>query len=174
MADHDALFRTAGGALEALVREIVRDELRTHLGPEGDHLINVRQAPMSARKLRSLVKAGVLVGFKHGNDTFIRASDFRAFIEGCPGLPRRTAVREPPVDEEQDRHDEIYVRCGLVPTDPEERRAMDERLARRRAGGGERAASLAQAEQARVEREEKDRIREERRARRQAASKRSR
>lgn len=174
MADHEALFRTAGGALEALVREIVRDELRKHLGPEGDHLMNVRQAPMSARKLRSLVKAGVLVGFKHGHDTFIRASDFRAFIEGRPVPPRSTTLREPPVDEEQDRHDEICVRCGLVPTDPEKRRAMDERLARRRAGGGERAAALAQAEQERLDWQEKERVREERRARRQTARKRSR
>lgn len=172
MANHEALFRTAGGALEALVREIVRDELRTHLGPEGDHLMNVRQAPMTARKLRSLVKAGVLAGFKHGHDTFIRASDFRAFMEGHPAPLRRTTVREPPVNEEQDLHDELCVSVGLVPTDPVERRAFDERLARRRAAGGERAASLARAEQERRDREEKDRVREERRARRQAARKR--
>ena len=77
-------FRGAAASVENLVRTIVREELRRHLGPEADHLLNVKSAPMSARKLRTLVRSGELRGYKHGKDTFVSASDFRAFIEAGP------------------------------------------------------------------------------------------
>ncbi|MGD0679572.1 MAG: hypothetical protein ABSC94_29640 [Polyangiaceae bacterium] len=57
-------FRGAGASTENLDRTIVREELRHHLGPEADHLINVKSAPMSARKLRALVRSGELRGYK--------------------------------------------------------------------------------------------------------------
>ena len=47
---------------------------------EADHLLNMKSAPMSARKLRALVRSGDLRGYKHGKDTFVSASDFRAFV----------------------------------------------------------------------------------------------
>ena len=50
--DQEELFRGGGNALASLVRSIVRDELRKRLRPEGDHLMDAGQTPMSARRLR--------------------------------------------------------------------------------------------------------------------------
>jgi hypothetical protein len=161
-------FRAAAGSIEHLVRTMVREELRKHLGPEADHLVNVKSGPMSARKLRELVRSGDLRGFKHGKDTFISASEFRAFIEQRPvPPPARIAAPHPPVDPDQDGVDDVFVTVGLVPTDPAERRAFDARLAQRRAEGGERAATLRQAEVERDRLNEKQKRDEERRARRE-------
>jgi hypothetical protein len=89
-------FRGAAASIENLMRAIVRDELRQHLGPEADHLLNVKTAPMSARKLRYLIRSGELHGFRHGKDTFISASEFRSFIEGHPAPPPKPlSVVEP-------------------------------------------------------------------------------
>jgi hypothetical protein len=173
MDQQEELNRAAGAALEALVRALVRDELRKHLGPEGDYLMNVRQAPMSPRKLRELIARGELAGFKHGRETFIRASDFRSYIERRPVAPRKISVPEPAIDPAQDAHDDLMVVLNLVPTNPDERRAFDLRLAQRRAGGGERAASLTRAEQER-EQAALEKIRREERAARRAAKKRAR
>jgi helix-turn-helix protein len=85
----DAAIRGAAAAIEHLVRILARDELRRHLGSEAEQLINVKAAPMSPRKLRELVRAGELPGFKRGRDTFVRASDLRSWIEGDPWRPRR-------------------------------------------------------------------------------------
>jgi hypothetical protein len=160
-------LRGAGASIENLVRKIVREELRHHLGPSADHLINVKSAPMSARKLRALVRSGELRGYKHGKDTFVSASDFRAFIEGRPvQRPKPLGVAEPHPDSEHDVQDDIMVTLNLVPTDPEERRIFEARIARRRAEGGERAATLRHAEQERIRMEEDAKRREERRARR--------
>jgi len=57
-------FRGAAASIENVVRTIVREELRQHLGPEADHLLNVKSAPMRARKLRALVRSGDLRGYK--------------------------------------------------------------------------------------------------------------
>lgn len=160
----DGAFRGASAAIEHLVRTIVREELRQHLGPEGDHLINVRDAPMSAGKLRALIRSEVLRGFKHGKDTFVSASEFRAFIEGRP-VVRPNQVPETPIDTSHDAEDEVMVSVGLVPRDPEKRRAFDLRLAQRRAEGGERAEALLRAEARRLELHEKYREDEARKAR---------
>jgi hypothetical protein len=131
------------------------------------YALNVKSAPMSARKLRALVRSGDLRGYKHGKDTFISASDFRAFIEGRPvQRPKPLGVAEPHPDSEHDAQDDIMVTLNLVPTDPEERRVFEARIARRRGEGGERAATLRHAEQERVRMDEDARRREERRARR--------
>lgn len=163
-------FSSASAAIEHLIRAIVREELRQHLGPEADHLINVKTAPMSARKLRALIRSGELRGFKHGKDTFISASEFRAFIEGRPiKAPDPIQVSAPPVDTSEDVTDEILVTIGMVPTDPDKRRAFELRLAQRRAEGGPRAASLQRAEAERIRLEQKrkeDQARKARRAKR--------
>lgn len=163
----DDAIRGAGASIDNLVRTIVRDELRKHLGPEADHLINVRSAPMSASKLRRLVRTGELRGYKHGRDVFIAASEFRAFIQGRP-VERATAivVPEPHPDAEHDAYDDVMVTVNLVPTDPEKRRAFEARIARRRAEGGERGATLRHAEQERVRMDEKAKQRAEQKARR--------
>lgn len=166
MADPEDFYRTAGAALQVLVRAIVRDEIRRHLGPEGDYLMNIRQAPMSRGKLMRLISMGEIEGFKHGRETFVRASDFRAYVERRPVPPRRIRVPEPAVDEEQERLDELRVGFGLVLTNPAEQRAFELRLAARRAAGGERAASLSRAEQKYQESLVKEKEREERAARR--------
>jgi hypothetical protein len=160
-------FRGAAGSIEHLVRTIVREELRNHLGPEADHLINVKSGPMSARKLRQLVRSGDLRGYKHGKDTFISASEFGAFIERRPvPPPARITTPDPAADPDQDGVDDVFVTLGYVPTDPAERRAFDARLARRRAEGGEGAATLRHAEAERVRLDEKHERDEERRLRR--------
>jgi hypothetical protein len=162
-------FRGTAASIENLVRAIVRDELRRHLGPEADHLINVKTAPMSARKLRSLIRSGELRGFKHGKDTFISATEFRSFIEGHPApVPKPLSVPEPPPDTEQDSMDDLMVTVNLVPTDPAERRAFETRLAQRRAEGGPRAAALRAAELERDRDAEKAKQSAERAARRAA------
>jgi helix-turn-helix protein len=167
----DAAIRGAAAAIEHLVRVLVRDELRRHLGPESEQLINVNSAPMSARKLRELIRAGELPGFKRGRDTFVRVSDFRSWIEGRPVEPRRFAVPEPVADPDIDASDELMVSIGLVPSDPVERRAFEVRLAQRRAEGGERAAALERAERERVEAEARQRRKEETRRKRAAKKK---
>ena len=156
------MFKVAGAALEVLVRAIVRDELRAHLGPEGDYLMNVRQAPMSHQKLRRLVALGEIQGFRHGRETFIRASDFRTYVERRPVERQRIAVPEPKIDEAEDRRDEVRVAVGLQFADPKQQRAFELRLAGRRAGGGERAASLVRAEQQHRELLLKEKERQER------------
>lgn len=126
MNDLEDAFRAAGGTIEHLVRAIVRDELRRHLGPEADHFINVKDAPMKATKLRALIRSGELRGYKHGRDVFVAASDLRAFIQGRPvEPPRPIEVREPPADRNrnQDLSDELSVQLGIAPKDPSERRA---------------------------------------------------
>lgn len=141
-------FRAAGGTIEHLVRVVVRDELRRHLGPEADHFINVKDAPMKASKLRRLVRAGELRGFRHGHDLFISAADFRAFIQGRPAPPPKPIVApEPTPSRDEDLDDELNVSLGIAPKDPMKRRAFEARLAQRRAAGGERAASLQKAEE---------------------------
>src|SRR5690242_12888217 len=168
MSDDEGLFRAAGTALEVLVRSIVRDELRKHLGSEGDYLMNIRHAPMSQGKLRRLISDGAIEGFKHGREVFVRASDFRAYVERKPVAPRRILVPEPPIDPDLDELDAMRVQAGTAPRDPEERKAFELRLARRRAGGGERAESLARAERRRIESEREWHERQERLARRAA------
>ena len=151
------------------MRAIVRDELRRHLGPEADHFINVKDAPMKARKLRSLIRSGELRGYKHGRDVLVAASDLRAFIQGRPvPPPRPIGAREPVRDLDQDSEDELSIKLGIVPKDPSERRAFEVRLAQRRAEGGERAATLRAAEEWSRQSEERSRRQEERRARRAA------
>jgi hypothetical protein len=160
-------FRGAAASIENLIRTIVREELRHHLGPEADHLINVKSAPMSARKLRALIRSGELRGYRHGKDTFVSASEFRAFIEGRPvQRPKPLAVAEPNPDSEHDARDDVMVTLRIVPKDPEERRVFEARIARRRAEGGERAATLHHAEQERVRMDEDAKRSEERRVRR--------
>jgi hypothetical protein len=167
MNDLENAFRAAGGAIEQLVRAIVRDELRRHLGPEADHFINVKDAPMKARKLRALIRSGELRGYKHGRDVFVVASDLRSFIDGRPvERPRPIKVREPPADRSQDLSDDLSVELGIVPKDPVERRAFEARLAQRRAEGGERAASPRTAEESHLQSEERAKRRQERAARR--------
>jgi hypothetical protein len=167
MNDLESAFRAAGGTIEQLVRAIVRDELRCHLGPEADHFINVKDAPMKARKLRQLVRSGELRGYKHGRDVFVAASDLRAFIQGRPvEPPRPMPVREPAPNRDHDVDDELRIKLGVAPKDPTERRAFEARLAQRRAGGGERAASLRAAEEWRLESEERERRQQERAAKR--------
>lgn len=167
MTNIDDAFRGAAASIEHLVRTIVRDELRQHLGPEGDQLINVKNGPMSVNKLRRLVRSGELQGFKQGRDTFISASALRAFIEKRPvPNPKAVVVPEPPVSSEQDGLDDVMIELGLVPTDPAEHRAFDLRQAQRRAEGGPRGAALAKAEKGRDELEESQRRREERQRRR--------
>ena len=139
----DDAFRGAAASIEHLVRTLVREELRKHLGPEADHLLNVKNAPMSANKLRRLVRSGELQGYKQGRDTFISASALRTFIERKPvPKPKPIVAPELPVSSEQDGHDDMMVVLGLVPTDPGEYRAFEIRLAQRRAEGGERGAAL--------------------------------
>jgi hypothetical protein len=159
--------RAAGGSIEQLLRAIVRDELRRHLGPEADHFINVKNAPMKASKLRQVIRAGELRGYKHGRDVFVAASDLRAFIQGRPFEPSRpVVVPEPRPDREHDLSDELSVELGIVPKDPGERRAFEARLAQRRAEGGERAASLRAAEESRHQSDERAKRRQERAAKR--------
>jgi len=159
-------FTSAAASIENLVRTIVREELRQHLGPEADHLINVRAAP-SARKLRALIRSGAIRGYKHGRDVFVAASDFRAFIEGRPvERPKPVVVTEPHPDAEHDMQDDLRIQMGFVPADPDERRQFEVRIARRRSEGGERAATLRQAERERDQMEEHLRVKEERRVRR--------
>jgi hypothetical protein len=170
MNDLEDAFRAAGGAIEQLVRAIVRDELRRHVGPEADHFVNVKDAPMKARKLRGLVRSGDLRGYRHGRDVFVAASELRAFIQGRPvEPPRPVTVREPPPDRELDLDDELSVRLGIAPKDPSERRAFEARLAQRRAEGGERAASLLRAEEETRRSEERERRRRERASKRATA-----
>ena len=164
--------RTEGSdplTVEQLVREVVRDELRRHLGPEADHFLNIKSAPMKPRKLRQLIRTGELRGYKHGQDVFVAASDFRAFIRGRPvEPPRPIAVREPPPDRGRDLDlaDDLSVRLGIAPKDPTERRAFEARLAQRRAEGGERAAALLRVEEETRQREERERRRQLRPSRR--------
>jgi hypothetical protein len=165
----EGAFRAATASIEHLVRVIVRDELRRHLGPAADHLINVKQAPMSATKLRRLVRAGELKGFKHGRDVFISASEFQAYLTRKPAPPAAHVVApEPSVDPDQDGIDDVFVELGCEPSDPQERRAFEARLAQRRAEGGERSAALRRAEMARERHEEDARRRDERRRKREA------
>jgi hypothetical protein len=89
-------------------------------------------------------------------------------VERKPVEPRRIAVPELKVDEDEDRRDELRVAMGLAFTDPAAQRAFELRLASRRAAGGERAASLALAEQRHREYLIKERERQERAARRRA------
>jgi len=98
MSPIEDAIRAAGVTVEDLVvRAVVRDELRRHLGPEADHFLNVKDAPMKASKLRRLIRSGDLRGYKHGHDVFVAASDFRAFILGRPvEPPRPIAVRASP------------------------------------------------------------------------------
>ena len=162
-------IRTAGATIEKLVRAIVRDELRRHLGPEADHFINVNDAPMKASKLRRLIRTGELRGYKHGRDVLVAASDLRAFIEGRPvEPPRPIPVREPPPLPNRDLEDDVCVTLGIVPKDPAERRAFEARLAQRRAEGGERAASLRRAEEEGNRLEDNERRKKERAAKRAA------
>jgi hypothetical protein len=165
-------IRTAGVTIEQLVRAVVRDELRRHLGPEADHFINVKDAPMKASKLRQLVRAGELRGYKHGRDVLVSASDFRAFIQGHPvEPPRPIPAHEPPrPPPNQDLADDLSVTLGIVPKDPLERRAFEARLAQRRAEGGARAASLRHAEEE-GRRMEDDERRKKERAEKRAAKK---
>ena len=159
----DEAFRGAAAAIENLVRAIVRDELRTHLGPEADHLLNVKSAPMSAVKLRRLIRAGELRGYKHGRDVFVSASDFRAFVQGRPVAPvARIAAPEPAVTREHDIEDEMRITLGVRPADPAEYRAFQARLAQRRAEGGDRAESLRRVEEEVVRSERDARRRAER------------
>lgn len=165
-------IRTAGATVEDLVRAVVRDELRRHLGPEADHFLNVKDAPMKASKLRRLIRAGDLRGYKHGHDVFVAASDFRAFILGRPvEPPRPIAVREPPTGPNIDLEDDLSVMLGIAPKDPAERRAFEARLAARRAGGGERAASLRRTEEERLRMDARHK-REKERAEKRAEKKR--
>ena len=122
---------------------------------------------MSAGKLRALVRSGKLQGYKHGKDTFISASDFRAFIEGRPvERPEPLVVPEPHPDTEHDIQDELMVAMNFEPTDPVECREFHARVARRRAEGGERAASLLKAEEDHRQFLEKQRRKEAARAKR--------
>ncbi len=163
MNDLEDAFRAAGGIIEQLVRAIVRDELRRHLGPEADHFINVKDAPIKARKLRQLIRSGDLRGYKHGRDVLVAASDLRAFIEGRPVEPRKPiAVPEPPPNRDHDVEDELRISLGVAPADPVELRAFEARIAERRAGGGERAASLLRVEEETRRRDERERRRQER------------
>jgi hypothetical protein len=167
MNDLESAFRAAGGTIEQLVRAIVRDELRRHLGPEADHFINVRSAPMKPRKLRELIRSGELKGYRHGRDVFVAASDLRAFIQGRPvESPRPIAVPEPTATPDQDVEDDMCIKLGVAPKDPGERRAFEARLAQRRAEGGERAATLRAAEEWARESDERAKRKEERAARR--------
>jgi hypothetical protein len=169
MTDLEDAFRAAGGSIEQLVRAIVRDELRRHLGPAADHFINVKEAPMKARKLRNLIRSGELRGYQHGRDVLVSASDLRAFIQGRPvPPPRPIEAREPRRDPDQDSEDDLSIQLGVVPKDPSERRAFEARLAQRRAEGGERAASLRAAEEWNRQSEERARRKQERAARRAA------
>lgn len=168
MVADEGFYRAAGAALDVLVRSIVRDEMRRHLGPEDERLMNIRQAPMSHGKLRQLIASGALEGFKHGRDIFVRASDFRAYVERRPVTTNRVAVPEPAVDPHEDRVDEVRVIAGLQYADPDKQRAFELRLAARRAGGGERAAALAQAERKRIEMAEAHKLQQERAQRRAA------
>ena len=132
MNDLEDAFRAAGGTIEQLVGAIVRDELRRHLGPEADHFLNIKAAPMKATKLRQLIRTGELRGYKHKRDVFVSASDLRALIEGRPVEPPRPVVMpEPRPDRDHDLSDELSVQLGIVPKDPTERRAFEARLAQR-------------------------------------------
>jgi hypothetical protein len=167
MTDLEDAFRAAGGSIEQLVRAIVRDELRRHLGPEADHFINVKDAPMKATKLRSLIRSGELRGYKHGRDVLVAASDLRAFIQGRPvPPPRPIEAREPLRDRDQDSEDELSIKLGIVPRNPSEHRAFEARLAQRRAEGGERAATLRAAEEWNRQSEERAKRQQERAAKR--------
>jgi hypothetical protein len=59
---------------------IVREKLRQHLSPEADRLLNVKSAPMSASKLRRLIRSGEVPGFgtgrmrSSGRPTSVRSS----------------------------------------------------------------------------------------------------
>jgi hypothetical protein len=164
----DNAIRGAAGAIEHLVRTLVRDEIRKHLDPEADQLINVKNGPMSPNKLRRLVRTGELRGFKQGRDVFISASEFRAYVEKHPVPPlSRVVAPDPVVTREQDLEDEVRTSLGVVPADPAEHRAFETRLARRRAEGGERTASLQRAYEERDRIEESIRQREERRRKRE-------
>ena len=167
MNDLEDAFRAAGGTIEHLVRAIVRDELRRHLGPEAEHFVNVNAAPMKARKLRSLIRSGELRGYKHGRDVFVSASELRAFIEGRPVEPASPLVVPEPLKEpNQDLGDDLSVQLGIAPKDPSERRAFEARLAQRRAEGGERAATLRAAEDWRRQSDERAKRQQERAAKR--------
>jgi hypothetical protein len=170
MNDLEDAFRAAGGTIEQLVRAIVRDELRRHLGPEADHFVNIKGAPMKATKLLSLIRSGELRGYKHGRDVFVAASELRAFIQGRPvEPPRPIPVQDPPPNGNMDLDDELSVRLGIAPKDPSERRAFEPRLAQRRAEGGEWAASLLRAEEETRRSAERGRRRQERAAQRAQA-----
>jgi hypothetical protein len=122
---------------------------------------------MKARKLRALIRAGELRGYKHGRDVFIAASELRAFIQGRPvEPPKPIAVRKPSPNRDVAQEDELTVKLGLVPTDPTERRAFEARLAQRRAEGGKRAATLRAAEEWCRQSDERARRRQERATRR--------
>jgi hypothetical protein len=139
---------------------------------KADHFLNVKDAPMKASKLRRLIRAGDLRGYKHGHDVFVAASDFRAFILGRPvEPPRPIAVREPPTGPNIDLEDDLSVMLGIAPKDPAERRAFEARLAARRAGGGERAASLRRTEEERLRMDARHK-REKERAEKRAEKKR--
>ena len=167
MNELEDAFRAAGGTIEQLVRAIVRDELRRHLGPEADHFLNIKEASMKPRKLRQLIRAGALRGYKHGRDVFVAASELRAYIQERPVERQRpTEVREPAADRGQDVDDELCIKLGIVPKDPTELRAFEARLAQRRAKGGELAASLRAAEESYRQSEERAKRQEERAARR--------
>ena len=118
--------------------------------------------------MRRLISGGAIEGFEDGREVFVRASAFRAYIERKPVAPQRILVLEPPIDPELDELDAMRVQVRTAPRDPEERKAFELRLARRRAGGGERAESLARAERRRVESEREWHERQERLARRAA------
>jgi hypothetical protein len=162
----DDAIRAAGATIEQLVRAVVRDELRRHLGPEADHFINVKDAPMKARKLRGLIRSGELRGYKHGRDVFVAASELRAFVQGRPvEPPKPIAVPEPPHHGDHDL-DDLRIKLGVAPADPLERRAFEARLAQRRADGGERAATLRAAEEWCRQSDERAKRQQERAARR--------
>lgn len=152
------------------MRALVREEVRRHFGSPVAELVNVRDAPMSANKLRRLIRNGERRGFKHGRDTFVRASELRGVVERQPAPVLKPAMPEPMFDPEQDGMDEMSIRFGVEPADLAEARAFHARLAARRAAGGERAAGLVEAERWRREFEE-DQKRKEQRAATRAANK---
>ena len=128
---------------------------------------------MKARKLRSLVRSGELRGYQHGRDLFVAASELRAFIQGRPVEPTRPiVVREPLNDRSQDLGDDLSVELGIAPKDPVERRAFEARLARRRAEGGERVATLQAAEDRRRQSDERAKRQQDRAAKRAEKKKR--